>query len=108
MEVNSWKNLLFAAGFGEEAAKQYSDLFVKHEIDLSMLADLAHPVLESMGIWKAGHRIRILRMQRLIYSAQHGQGTPPRQCRLRNNLFLGLGRKISFGIRPYFLATGEF
>eukprot|EP01122_Echinamoeba_exundans_P003235 TRINITY_DN13364_c0_g1_i1.p1 TRINITY_DN13364_c0_g1~~TRINITY_DN13364_c0_g1_i1.p1 ORF type:complete len:869 (+),score=301.52 TRINITY_DN13364_c0_g1_i1:179-2785(+) len=76
MEVDSWKHLFLAAGFGEEAAKQYSDLFVKHEIDLSMLADLAHPVLESMGIWKAGHRIRILRMQRLIYSAQQGQVIP--------------------------------
>jgi hypothetical protein len=77
MEVDSWKHLFLAAGFGEEAAKQYSDLFVKHEIDLSMLADLAHPVLESMGVWKAGHRIRILRMQRLIYSAQQGQGARP-------------------------------
>jgi len=63
--VDNWKNLFLVAGIGDKTASQYVELFAKHEIAWDMLRDLTHEVLSSVGIWKAGDRIRILRVKQL-------------------------------------------
>jgi hypothetical protein len=73
VSIDSWKNFFLTAGFGESAANFYVDLFQKHEVDLDMLAEINHEVLTQMGIWKAGHRIRILRMRRFLFNFEAGK-----------------------------------
>jgi hypothetical protein len=73
LDVDSWKNFFLTAGFGETAASFYVDLFQKHEVDLDMLSDVTHEVLAQMGVWKAGHRIRILRMKRFLFNFEGGK-----------------------------------
>jgi len=59
-----WESFFRDAGFVESTAKLYASIFKKHEIEADMIPDLSHEVLLQMGITKAGHRIKILRMQR--------------------------------------------
>lgn len=40
-----------------------------------MLKDLTHDILIQMGINKAGVRIKILRLQSLLYNKNTGEGT---------------------------------
>jgi hypothetical protein len=58
-----WEAFFQQAGFDDTTSKSYAVLFKKHEIEMDMLPDLNHEVLLQMGILKAGHRIKILRMQ---------------------------------------------
>eukprot|EP00029_Vermamoeba_vermiformis_P000918 TRINITY_DN1108_c0_g1_i2.p1 TRINITY_DN1108_c0_g1~~TRINITY_DN1108_c0_g1_i2.p1 ORF type:complete len:757 (-),score=240.61 TRINITY_DN1108_c0_g1_i2:97-2367(-) len=60
---SNWETFFKTAGFNDILVKQYTQLFKKHEIEYDMINDLTHDVLLQMGVNKAGHRIKILRMR---------------------------------------------
>jgi hypothetical protein len=59
----NWESFFKTAGLNDILVKQYTQLFKKHEIEYDMINDLTHDVLLQMGVNKAGHRIKILRMR---------------------------------------------
>jgi len=69
--VDNWTKLFLIAGFGQQTAQYYADIFAENDIQLDMLSELTHEVLHQMGIRKAGDRIRILRLQRLVSPKGH-------------------------------------
>jgi len=64
--VGSWHKFFASAGFTDKQGSHYTELFKEHAIELDMVKELTHDVLTQMGAWKAGHRIKILRMQRRV------------------------------------------
>ncbi|CAF2590706.1 unnamed protein product [Rotaria sp. Silwood2] len=59
----AWYRNLIALKFTEQEADEYTKLFITNEIDISMIPELTDNILRTIGIDKAGHRIRILRLQ---------------------------------------------
>ncbi|XP_049849652.1 uncharacterized protein LOC126319967 [Schistocerca gregaria] len=60
--LERWYNLLIAAGFDSSDAQKYGQLFREQEVKVSMILNLTHEALLKMGVTKANHRIKILRM----------------------------------------------
>ncbi|CAF1442347.1 unnamed protein product [Rotaria sp. Silwood1] len=59
----AWYKKLIALKFTEQEANEYTKLFVTNEIEINMIPELNDAILRTIGIDKAGHRIRILRLQ---------------------------------------------
>ncbi|CAM4828170.1 unnamed protein product [Rotaria magnacalcarata] len=62
-EWQAWYKELQALNFTQEETNEYTKLFVNNDMDISMIPELSDAILRTMGIDKAGHRIRILRLQ---------------------------------------------
>ncbi|CAF1342216.1 unnamed protein product [Adineta steineri] len=60
----TWYSKLMTLEFNQDEATEYAKLFVTNEIEINMIPELNDDLLKSIGIEKAGHRIRILRLQR--------------------------------------------
>ncbi|CAF1346873.1 unnamed protein product [Adineta steineri] len=60
----TWYSKLMTLEFNQDEATEYAKLFVTNEVEMNMIPELNDDLLESIGIEKAGHRIRILRLQR--------------------------------------------
>lgn len=73
--MNVWKNFFSTAGFGEAASQHYSDLFKAQEMEIDMIGELTHELLLQMGVTKAGHRIKILRLSDAVVRTQTGEST---------------------------------
>ncbi|CAF1269877.1 unnamed protein product [Rotaria sordida] len=58
-----WYRKFIALKFTEQEANEYTRLFVINQIVINMIPELTDAILQSIGIDKAGHRIRILRLQ---------------------------------------------
>ncbi|CAF4412491.1 unnamed protein product [Adineta steineri] len=62
--MQTWYSKLMTLEFNQDEATEYAKLFVTNEIEINMIPELNDDLLKSIGIEKAGHRIRILRLQR--------------------------------------------
>ncbi|CAF3975962.1 unnamed protein product [Adineta steineri] len=60
----TWYSKLMTLEFNQDEATEYAKLFVTNEVEINMISELNDDLLKSIGIEKAGHRIRILRLQR--------------------------------------------
>ncbi|CAF1295554.1 unnamed protein product [Rotaria magnacalcarata] len=59
----AWYRKFIELKFTSEESNEYAGLFITNDIEISMIPELTDPILRSIGIDKAGHRIRILRLQ---------------------------------------------
>lgn len=71
--VNSWENLFILSGIDKSTASVYSKLFDENDLTLDMIYELEHELLGQIGIWKLGHRIRILRMKKEVILKDTGE-----------------------------------
>ncbi|CAF1421853.1 unnamed protein product [Adineta steineri] len=60
----AWYSKLMTLEFNQDEATEYAKLFVTNEVEINMIPELNDDLLKSIGIEKAGHRIRILRLQK--------------------------------------------
>ncbi|CAF1347335.1 unnamed protein product [Adineta steineri] len=60
----AWYRTLMTLDFNQDEATEYAKLFVTNEVEMNMIPELNDDLLKSIGIEKAGHRIRILRLQK--------------------------------------------
>ncbi|UJR14653.1 hypothetical protein I4U23_001646 [Adineta vaga] len=59
----AWYRKLISVEFKQDEATDYAKLFSANEVEVNMIPELNDGILKSIGIEKAGHRIRILRLK---------------------------------------------
>ncbi|CAF1080363.1 unnamed protein product [Adineta ricciae] len=75
----TWYRKLVTLNFNQDEAAAYAKLFVQNEVVIDMIPELNDSILKSIGIEKAGHRIRILRLQNKASLPSLSASPPPQE-----------------------------
>lgn len=91
---DSWFKTFKGLGLNEDEVKEYAQLFSDNDVLLEQIPSFSHDLLISMGIKKAGHRLKLLQLNTTTTSEKTPLLTGPQQIQVVMNENVGSTTKM--------------